>query len=35
MRLLRLPKEPPSSARYRFGKHLGENRDWLPFVEGW
>jgi len=35
MRLLRPPKEPPSSASYLFGKHLRENTEWLPFVEGW
>ena len=35
MHLLRPPKEPSSSARYRFAHHLGENAEWLPFVEGW
>jgi len=35
MRLLYLPKEPPTSARYIFARHLNENREWLPFVEGW
>jgi 5-methylcytosine-specific restriction endonuclease McrA len=35
MRLLRLPAEPPASADYIFGRHLRENQDWLPFVEGW
>jgi len=35
MRLLRNPAEPPTSARYLFARHLGNNVDWLPFVEGW
>jgi len=35
MRLLHLPKEPPSSAGYLFARHLKDNSDWIPFVEGW
>lgn len=35
MRLLRTPAEPPSSANYLFARHLRENQEWLPFVEGW
>ena len=35
MRLLRPPKEPPSSAHYFFARHLGNNQDWLPFIQGW
>jgi len=35
MHLLHLPCEPPASAMYIFGRHLRENQDWLPFVEGW
>lgn len=35
MRLLRPPAEPPASASYLFARHLGENQEWLPFVEGW
>lgn len=35
MRLLRVPAEPPVSAVYIFGRHLNENQDWLPFVQGW
>lgn len=35
MRLLHKPGEPPLSARYIFGRHLNENHDWLPFIEGW
>jgi 5-methylcytosine-specific restriction endonuclease McrA len=35
MRLLRSPKEPPSSAIYLFARHLNKNEDWVPFIEGW
>jgi len=35
MRLARPPVEPPSSAVYIFGRHLHENTDWVPYVEGW
>jgi hypothetical protein len=35
MRLLRAPAEPPASATYIFGRHLNENQEWLPFVQGW
>jgi 5-methylcytosine-specific restriction endonuclease McrA len=35
MHLLRSPKEPPSSAQYFFARHVGDNQDWLPFIEGW
>jgi len=35
MRLLRPPHEPPSSALYMFGRHLRNNQDWIPFIEGW
>jgi 5-methylcytosine-specific restriction endonuclease McrA len=35
MRLLHSPSEPPSSARYMFGRHLRENNEWVPFIEGW
>ncbi len=35
MRLLRPPAEPPSSALYLFSRHIGQNQEWLPFVEGW
>ena len=35
MRLLRPPKEPPATAAYFFARHLGENQEWLPFIEGW
>jgi hypothetical protein len=35
MKLLRLPAEPPVSAQYLFARHLHENEEWIPFVEGW
>ena len=35
MHLLRLPKEPPGSARYIFGRNLLEYAEWEPFLEGW
>jgi len=35
MRLLHAPQEPPSSARYLFARHLTDNMEWLPFIEGW
>ncbi len=35
MHLLHLPIEPPASATYLFARHLRENSEWEPFVEGW
>lgn len=35
MRLLHLPKEPPASTMYIFGRHLSENQEWMPFLSGW
>ncbi len=35
MRLLRQPTQPPSSARYVFGRHLSENQEWEVFLSGW
>jgi len=35
MRLLRHPAEPPSSAQYLFSRHLKENQEWLPYIQGW
>ena len=35
MRLLQDPTEPPSSALYLFSRHLHDNEDWLPFIQGW
>lgn len=35
MRLLTPPMEPPSSAFYLFGRHLNDNHEWVPFIEGW
>jgi 5-methylcytosine-specific restriction endonuclease McrA len=35
MDLLHPAVEPPSSANYIFARHLNNNQDWVPFVEGW
>lgn len=35
MRLLHTPIEPPSSAVYIYARHLTQNEDWIPFIEGW
>ena len=35
MRPLHSPSKPPSSAIYIFSRHVKENQDWLPFIEGW
>ncbi len=35
MHLLQIPKEPPSSAMYVFGKNLLNNNDWTPYLIGW
>jgi 5-methylcytosine-specific restriction endonuclease McrA len=36
MRLLRLPKEPPASAEYVFGRYMLAGDDaWDPFIAGW
>jgi 5-methylcytosine-specific restriction endonuclease McrA len=35
MHLLHPPNEPPASALYLYGRHLRDNIDWMPFVEGW
>lgn len=35
MRLLHIPKEPPPTAEYIYGRHLEENREWEPFLHGW
>jgi 5-methylcytosine-specific restriction endonuclease McrA len=35
MVLPRPPAEPPSSAVYIFGRHMDDNSDWQPFIDGW
>jgi 5-methylcytosine-specific restriction endonuclease McrA len=35
MKLLHVPKEPPSTARYLFGRNLHDYQEWEPFLEGW
>jgi 5-methylcytosine-specific restriction endonuclease McrA len=35
MKLLHIPKEPPPSAYYVFGRHLEKNMEWEQFIQGW
>ncbi len=35
MHLLHLPQEPPTSAQYLYGRHVDQNMDWVPFIQGW
>jgi 5-methylcytosine-specific restriction endonuclease McrA len=35
MHLLRIPREPPASVAYIFGRHLHDYVEWQPFLEGW
>ena len=35
MNLLHVPKEPPASAMYLYGRHLDENGEWEPYITGW
>ena len=35
MHLLHVPKEPPASAVYLYGRHLDENGEWEPYISGW
>ena len=35
MNLMHRPKEPPASAYYLFSRHLTDNIDWQPYIEGW
>jgi 5-methylcytosine-specific restriction endonuclease McrA len=35
MSLMVIPREPPANASYIFGRHLPENEEWVPFIEGW
>jgi 5-methylcytosine-specific restriction endonuclease McrA len=35
MNLVRAPVEPSASAAYLFSRHVSENQEWLPFIEGW
>jgi 5-methylcytosine-specific restriction endonuclease McrA len=35
MFLLHKPSPPPMSATYLFARHLRDNEDWVPFIEGW
>jgi len=35
MHLLQIPKEPSASATYLYGRHLEENGEWEPYIDGW
>ena len=35
MNLLHVPKEPPASAVYLYGRHLNDNGEWEPYITGW
>lgn len=35
MNLLHVPKEPPASAAYLYGRHVEEYGDWEPYISGW
>lgn len=35
MSLLHVPKEPPASAVYLYGRHLEEFGEWEPYINGW
>jgi len=35
MQLLRKPELPSASAHYIFGRYVGSNTEWIPFLEGW
>jgi 5-methylcytosine-specific restriction endonuclease McrA len=35
MSLLHVPREPPASADYLYGRHLEQNAEWAQFIRGW
>jgi 5-methylcytosine-specific restriction endonuclease McrA len=35
MRLLHKPTSPPATATYIFARHLKDNQEWVPFIDGW
>jgi 5-methylcytosine-specific restriction endonuclease McrA len=35
LKLSRIPKEPPNSAYYIYGKHIDQFSEWEPFLIGW
>lgn len=35
MHLLRIPREPPATARYIFGRNPQDYAEWEPFLAGW
>jgi 5-methylcytosine-specific restriction endonuclease McrA len=32
---IKMPKQPPNTATYLFGKHLHQNQEWADFLIGW
>jgi len=32
---IKMPKRPPNTATYLFGKHLHQNQEWADFLIGW
>ncbi|MBN1536038.1 MAG: HNH endonuclease [Anaerolineales bacterium] len=35
MKPITTPQEPPTSAQYLFARHVGDNDEWIPFIDGW
>ncbi len=35
MHLHHIPKEPPASALYIFGRHVADNQEWAQYINGW
>ena len=35
MHLMHIPKEPPASALYIYGRHMKEYGEWEPYINGW
>ncbi len=35
MLLYSLPREPAATAMYLYGRYLGDNQEWMPYLQGW
>jgi len=35
MVLMHIPKEPPASPTYLYGRHVSENNEWEQYISGW
>lgn len=35
MTLRSVPREPPATAVYLYGRYLTDNREWAPYLDGW